>query len=87
VDELDEKKQLGLRLLQEMLCAVIVVTDRLPDQNSFSNELMRQIIFVKKPFYVPVFFKELYQMAKQWNVLGTAGIMLKDTKIMRKIAR
>jgi UDP-GlcNAc:undecaprenyl-phosphate GlcNAc-1-phosphate transferase len=87
VDDLDEKKLLGLRLLQEMLCAVIIVTEQLPDPNSFSNELMRQIIFVKKPFYVPVFFKELYQMARQWNEWGNAGIMLKDTKIMKTIAR
>jgi UDP-GlcNAc:undecaprenyl-phosphate GlcNAc-1-phosphate transferase len=86
VVELNQKKTLVVRLLQEMKCAVIIVTDQIPDSNGFPCELLRQLIFVKKPFYVPVFFKELFQLAKRWAGRGSAGILLRDALILKTIA-
>jgi hypothetical protein len=68
-----------------MQCAIIMVTDQLPDAAAIPKKLLREIFFVKKPFYVPVFFKELYQLARQKENLRQSGTFPDEAVILKKI--
>jgi UDP-GlcNAc:undecaprenyl-phosphate GlcNAc-1-phosphate transferase len=80
------KMSLVLQLLEEMQCAIIMVTDQLPDAAAIPKKLLRQIYFVKKPFYIPVFFKELYYLARQRENKWQSGAFPEEAVILKKIA-
>jgi len=85
--ELEHKMVLGRQLGNEMRCAIIMITEHLPNvDNAATKNLAKDMIFVHKPFYSPVFFKELFQLSVQWNKLGNAGNALDYSIIMKKMA-
>lgn len=85
-NELEQKMVLGQQLGGEMRCAIIMITEHLPNiENAATKNLAKNMIFVRKPFYSPVFFKELFQLALQWNKLGSPGNALEESIIMKRM--
>jgi UDP-GlcNAc:undecaprenyl-phosphate GlcNAc-1-phosphate transferase len=84
-DELDVKVDLGLRLLANMDCDVILATDTLPAAANTRTNRVSEIIFLKKPFYIPVFFQELFRLTKHREDGRPSRFKAGDTLVMRRI--
>jgi UDP-GlcNAc:undecaprenyl-phosphate/decaprenyl-phosphate GlcNAc-1-phosphate transferase len=84
-EEYEKKVALGQWFLERIPCAVIMVMDKVPDPDTCSNT-MRQFIYIGKPFYVPIFLKELYQLIKKWKDWENRETMLKTTTVLKSIA-
>ncbi len=84
LEEFDRKVNLCRRLLNELSCMIIMVVDQLPDNYSqTARSVLMQIVFIKKPFYVPILLKELYQLIKNGGNVRSSESFLKDTTILR----
>jgi UDP-GlcNAc:undecaprenyl-phosphate/decaprenyl-phosphate GlcNAc-1-phosphate transferase len=84
--EFGPKLALGQQLLEEIQCTIIMVSDQLPDAVTLPRHQQNEIIFIKRPFYVPVFFKELYMLARHRENRKPTGLFLENAVIMKKIA-
>jgi UDP-GlcNAc:undecaprenyl-phosphate/decaprenyl-phosphate GlcNAc-1-phosphate transferase len=84
--ELDHKLFVGRQLVREMQCAVIVVSDLIPHGSRFPKNILREMLFIKKPFYVPVFFKELHQLAQAGNPWRANSTFLNESVVLKKVA-
>jgi hypothetical protein len=83
--ELEFKTSFASRLREEMDCAVIMVTETPPERASGALRRFADVLFVRKPFYVPVFFQELFQLVgsksdKQWS-----GAASNDVSIIQRV--
>lgn len=76
---------LGLRLLANMDCDVILATDTLPAAANTRTNRVSEIIFLKKPFYIPVFFQELFRLTKHREDGRPSRFKAGDTLVMRRI--
>jgi hypothetical protein len=83
-EEFERKVNLCQRLLNDLPCMIIMVIDQWPETYSpLAQSLLMQIVFIKKPFYVPVLLKELYQLIKNGGNVRGSEYFLKDTTILR----
>jgi len=83
-DEFERKVELCRRLFEDLSCMIIMVIDELPETySSQSRSILMQIVFIKKPFYVPILIKELYQLIKNGGNVRSSESFLKDTTILR----
>jgi hypothetical protein len=81
--EVEEKLVLALRLLTELSCMVIVSADEIPVSALINSHMQPQVLFIKKPFYIPVFFSELNQLSKEWNNWKNVENLLKETTVLK----
>jgi UDP-GlcNAc:undecaprenyl-phosphate/decaprenyl-phosphate GlcNAc-1-phosphate transferase len=83
-EEFGQKVDLCKRLLNELSCMIIMFIDQLPERySSHERAVLMQIVFIKKPFYVPILLKELYQLIKNGGNVRSSESFLKDTTILR----
>jgi UDP-GlcNAc:undecaprenyl-phosphate/decaprenyl-phosphate GlcNAc-1-phosphate transferase len=82
--EFEQKVELVRRLLNVLSCMIIMVVDQMPESfSSQSRSVLMQIVFIKKPFYVPILIKELYHLIKNGGNVRSSESFLKDTTILR----
>jgi hypothetical protein len=81
--EVEEKLVLALRLLTELSCMVIVSADEIPVSALINSQMQPQVLFIKKPFYIPIFFSELNQLSKEWNNWKNVENLLKETTVLK----
>jgi UDP-GlcNAc:undecaprenyl-phosphate/decaprenyl-phosphate GlcNAc-1-phosphate transferase len=83
-EEFEHKVELCRRLLTELSCMIIMVVDQLPENySSQARSVLMEIVFIKKPFYVPILLKELYLLIKNGGNVRNSESFLKDTTILR----
>jgi UDP-GlcNAc:undecaprenyl-phosphate/decaprenyl-phosphate GlcNAc-1-phosphate transferase len=83
-EEFKRKVDLCKRLLNDLSCMIIMIIDQLPEKySSRERAVLMQIVFIKKPFYVPILLKELYQLIKNGGNIRNSESFLKDTTILR----
>ena len=81
--EVEEKLILAVRLLTELSCMVIISVEEIPVSALLNNGMRPQILFIKKPFYIPIFFSELNQVSKEWNNWKNVENLLKETTVLK----
>ena len=84
--EFGPKLALGQQLLEEIQCTIIMVIDQVPEEVTLPRHQQNEIVFIKKPFYIPVFFKDLYVLARYRENRKPSGAFLEDAVIFKKIA-
>jgi UDP-GlcNAc:undecaprenyl-phosphate/decaprenyl-phosphate GlcNAc-1-phosphate transferase len=84
--DFDDNLFLGRQLVEKMRYAVIMVMDLLPDGSNSSGDLPKEILFIRRPLYTPVFFDELYRLAKKRKITGSKGTFPNESAIFGKIA-
>ena len=77
---------LGQQLLEEIRCTIIMVTDHMPGPVAIPRHQRNEIVFVKKPFYVPVFFKDLYVLARHRDANKPTGAFLSEATVLKRLA-
>ena len=71
------------QLLENSSCIVIVLADEVPVRKQAINPMKPQVLYVKKPFYVPIFFSELYKLLRNWDNWKDAESILKQTTVIK----
>ncbi|MDD5676171.1 MAG: MraY family glycosyltransferase [Chitinivibrionales bacterium] len=82
-EENDQKLALGRRLLNEKSYTIIIATEDVPEGAFAKGSSQRQIFFLKKPFYVPVLFSDLYRLTERSIDTGELVTIVKDLEVLR----
>jgi UDP-GlcNAc:undecaprenyl-phosphate GlcNAc-1-phosphate transferase len=76
---------LALALLSKIRGTVIVLSDIQPSRNILSEYAANNIFFVKKPFYVPIFMSELFEIIRRKSKNIEIDSFFKTAKIIKQL--